>query len=76
MGAGSHHFALYCVSAKSLQFCPILCDPIGCSPPGSSVQGIFQARILEWLLLPTPGNLPDLGIEPGSPAFTGKFFIV
>ena len=30
------------------QLCPILCDPMGCSLPGSSVQGIFQARILEW----------------------------
>ena len=30
------------------QSCPTLCDPMDCSPPGSSVQGIFQARILEW----------------------------
>ena len=35
-------------AAKSLQSCPILCDPIDCSPPGSSVHGIFQARVLEW----------------------------
>ena len=35
-------------AAKSLQSCPILCDPIDGSPPGSSVHGIFQARILEW----------------------------
>ena len=34
-------------AAKSLQ-CPILCDPIDGSPPGSSVHGIFQARVLEW----------------------------
>ena len=33
-----------------------LCDPIGCSPPGSSVHDIFQARILEWLSFPTPGE--------------------
>ena len=33
--------------AKSLQSCPTLCDPMDCSPPGSSVNGIFQARILE-----------------------------
>ena len=30
------------------QLCPTLCDPMDCSPPGSSVHGIFQARILEW----------------------------
>ena len=35
-------------AAKSLQSCPTLCDPIDCSPPGSSVHGIFQARVLEW----------------------------
>ena len=34
-------------AAKSLQSCPTLCDPIDSSPPGSSVPGIFQARILE-----------------------------
>ena len=30
------------------QSCPALCDPMDCSPPGSSVPGIFQARVLEW----------------------------
>ena len=35
-------------AAKSLQSCPTLCDPMDCSPPGSSVHGIFQARVLEW----------------------------
>ena len=35
-------------AAKSLQSCPTLCDPIDGSPPGSSVHGIFQARVLEW----------------------------
>ena len=34
--------------AKSLQSCPTLCNPIDGSPPGSSVRGIFQARVLEW----------------------------
>ena len=32
-----------------IQLCPVLCDPMDCSPPGSSVYGIFQARILEWV---------------------------
>ena len=35
-------------AAKSLQSCPTLCDPIDSSPSGSSVHGIFQARVLEW----------------------------
>ena len=34
-----------------------------CSPPGSSVHGISQARILEWITIPSLGDLPDLGIE-------------
>ena len=37
--------------AKSLQSCPSLCDPIDGSPPGSSVPGILQARILEWVAI-------------------------
>ena len=37
--------------AKSLQSC--LCDPLDCSPPGSSVRGILYARILEWIALPS-----------------------
>ena len=39
-----------------------------CSPPGSSIHGIFQERILEWLPFPSPGDLPNPGIEPQSPA--------
>ena len=38
-------------AAKSLQSCPTLCDPIDASPPGSSVPGILQARILEWVAI-------------------------
>ena len=38
-------------AAKSLQFCPTLCDPIDGSPPGSPVPGILQARTLEWLAI-------------------------
>ena len=53
--------------AKLLQSCPTLCDPVDCSPPGFSVHGIFQARILEWVAVPPPGDLPDPGIEPASP---------
>ena len=50
------------------QLCPTLCDPMDWSPPGSSVHGILQARILEWLPFPSPGDFPDPGIKPRSPA--------
>ena len=39
---------MYPAAAKLLQSCPTLCDPIDSSPPGSSVHGSFQARVLEW----------------------------
>ena len=56
-----------------------------CSPPGSSVHGIPQARILEWVAIQSPGDLPNPGIEPRSPALQadsllseppGKLFIL
>ena len=50
-----------------------LCDSPGLLP-GSSTHAISQARILEWMPFPTPGDLPDPGIEPMSPALTGGFF--
>ena len=37
------------------KLCPTLCNPIGYSPPGSMVHGISQARILEWVAIPSPG---------------------
>ena len=52
--------------------CLIPCDPRDCSPPGSSVCGLLQARILEWLAFPPPGALPDPGIEPASAALAGR----
>ena len=48
--------------------CLTLSDPMDCSPPGSSVHGIPQAWILEWMLpCPPPGDLPHPGIELTSP---------
>ena len=41
--------------------------PMDYSPPSSSVHGILQARILEWVSISSPGDLPDPGIEPRSP---------
>ena len=45
-----------------------LCNPVDCSLPGSSVHGILQARILEWVAISFSRDLPNPGIEPGSPA--------
>ena len=53
--------------AKLLQSCLTLCDPVDYSPPGSSVHGLLQARILEWVAVSLSGDLPDSGIEPVSP---------
>ena len=49
------------------QSCPTLGNPMDYSLPGSSLHGILQARVLEWVA--TPGDLPNSGIEPGSPTF-------
>ena len=57
--------------------CVWLCDSTDCSPPGSSVHGTLQARILEWVAMPSSRDLPDPGVEPValmSSALTGGFF--
>ena len=58
------------VKAKVLvaQLYPVLYDPMDCSLLGSSVHGILQARILEWVAIPSFRGLPDPRIEPRSPA--------
>ena len=48
---------------KVVQLCPTLCDPMD-----YTVHEILQAGILEWVAFPSPGDLPDQGIEPGPPA--------
>ena len=68
---------IWCIRAKSLQSCWTLCDPMGCNLPGSSVHGILQARILEWVVMPSSRDLPNSGIKPMSPEFPGladRFF--
>ena len=57
--------AFVCMCAYSFaQLCPTLCDPMDCSPPGSSVHGVSQATILESIAI----SSSDPGIEPASPA--------
>ena len=50
------------------KLCLTLCDPVDCSPPGSFVHEISQARILEWLPFPSPGDLFHPEIKPRYPA--------
>ena len=54
------HFLLQCMKVKSesevTQSCPTLSDPMDCSPPGSSVHGIFQTRVLEWGAIAFPSS--------------------
>ena len=66
-----------CVCMKLFQLCLTLCDLVDYGLPGSSVHGILQARILEWLPCLPPGDFPNPGIElksPGSPALASGFF--
>ena len=51
------------MKVKVAQLCLTLCDPMDCT-----VCGILQARILEWVVFPSPEDLPNPGIEPKSPA--------
>ena len=57
-----------CAVCLVAQSCPTNCDPVDCSPPGSPVYGILQARILECVAMPSLGHLPDPGIKLRSPA--------
>ena len=58
-----------------IQACLTLWDPMECSPSGSSVHGILQARILEWAAIPFSRGSPDPGMEPATPSLAGRFFI-
>ena len=53
-----------CAKVKVDQSCLTLYDPMDCSPPGSSVHGILQARILEWVAIPFSRGSSNPGIEP------------
>ena len=50
------------------QLWPTICDPMDSSLSGSSVYRIFQARVLEWAAISSPGDLSNPGMELGSPA--------
>ena len=58
------------MSAKSLQSCPTLCNPMDCSLPGSSVKGILQARLPEWVVMPSSkGSSQPRDRTPGFPYY-------
>ena len=59
------------------QSCPTLCNPIDCSPPGFSVVGFLRLEYWSGVPCPSPGDLPDPGVEPASlvsPVLAGGFF--
>ena len=65
-----------CVLCSVSQSCQTLWDPMECSPPGSSVYGVLQARILEKVAISFSRDLqgsPDPGIELSSPGLAGGF---
>ena len=63
-----------CVCACYAQSWLLLCDPMDCTLPGSSVHVVFQA--IEWVAISSSEDLPDPGIEPKSPALAGGFFTI
>ena len=58
------------------QLCPTLCDPMDCNPPGSSVHGILQARILKWVAIPFSRGSSQLRDQTQAPCIAGRFFII
>ena len=68
----------YCVSISCscsvAKWCPTLCNPMDYSPPGPSVPGISQARILEWVAISFSRESSQLRDRPSSPALAGEFF--
>ena len=58
------------------QSCPTLCNPMDCSPPGFSVHGILQARILEWVAIPFSRGFSQPKNRPLVSCIAGKFFII
>ena len=67
----SECFTLCCCSLVS-KSCLTVWDTMGCTPPGSSVHGILQARILEWFAISFPRDLPNPGMESAYTALAGS----
>ena len=56
--------------------CPTLCNPMGCSPPGSPVHGVLQARILEWVAIPFSRGSPQPRDQTWVFCIVGRYFTV
>ena len=69
-----HVKAVMCIRARSLQSCLTLCDPVDCGLPGSSVHGILQARILEWVAIPVSRVSSQLKDQTRLSRIAGRFF--
>ena len=67
-------FKLIVNSVLVAQSCLPLCEPMDCSPPGSPIHGMLQARILDWVAMPSSRGSSKPQIEPASPALAGRFF--
>ena len=65
-----------CIHVKSFQLCPTLWDPTDCSPPGSSIQWILQARILDWVAMPSSKGFPQPGDLIQVFCIAGRFFTI
>ena len=69
------HYQTFGIAAVVSPLHPVqlFCNLMNDSPPGFSIHGNSQARILEWVAISSPGDLPNPGIKPVSPALAGRF---
>ena len=64
------------VKVLAAQLCLTLCNPMDCSPPGSSVHGILQVRILEWVAIPFPRGSSHPRYQNQVSCISGRFFTI
>ena len=62
------------VKVKVVQLCPTLCNPVDWGPPGASVHGILQARILKWVAIPFPRRASQPRNQTQVSCIAGRFF--
>ena len=62
------------IEGEIAQSCLTLCDPMDCSPPGSSIHGILQARVLEWVAIPFSRGSSQPRDRTGVSCIAGRFF--
>ena len=73
---GAQYATAAAAAAKSLQLCPTHCDPVDYSPPDSSIHGIFQARILEWVAMPSGRGCSQPRDQTWVSCIEGRLFTV